>query len=58
MLATQDRTLIDHGLQNGGLFTFLVYINYHKYYNKRFDSKLTRKLPYCESVTKSKKLIL
>ena len=26
MLAAQDRTLIDRGLQNGGLFTFFVYV--------------------------------
>jgi len=51
-LATQDRTLIDHGLQNGGLFTFFVYINSRKYCNKGFDRKLTRKLLYCESMTK------
>jgi len=56
---TQDRTLIDLGLQNGGLFTFFIYINcICKYYNKGFDSKLTRKLLYRESTTKSKKLIL
>ena len=54
-LATQGRTLIDCGLQNGGLFTFFVYINSRKYYNKGFDSKLARKLLYCESITKSKK---
>ena len=53
-LAIQDRTVIDHGLQNGfdflqipGLFTFFVYINCRKYYNIGFDSKLTRKLLYC-----------
>jgi len=57
-LATQDRTMIDHGLQNGSLFTFFVYINCRKYQNKGFDSKLTHKLLYCESITKSKKLII
>jgi len=51
-LATQDMTLIDHGLQNGGLFTFFVYINSRKYCTKGFDRKLTRKLLYCESMTK------
>jgi len=53
-LATQDRTLIDQGLQNGCLFTIFVYINCRKYYNKGFDSKLTPKMLYCESITKSK----
>ena len=55
-LATHaDRTLIDHCLQNGGFFTFLVYINCRKNYNEGFDSKLTHKLLYCKSITKSKK---
>jgi len=36
------------------LFTFFIHINCHKYYNEGFDSKLTRKLPYCGSITKSK----
>ena len=57
-LATQGRTLIDCGPQHGGLFTFFVYINCRKYYNKGFDSKLPRKLLYCKSITKSKKLML
>ena len=36
------------------LFTFFVYVNYRKYNNTcSFDSKLTRKLLYCESITKS-----
>jgi len=34
MLATQDRTLIGVMVKHHG----------HKYYNKRFDSKLTRKM--------------
>jgi len=55
-LATHaDRTLIDHCLQNGGFFTFLVYINCRKNYNEGSDSKLTHKLLYCKSITKSKK---
>jgi len=53
-LATQDRTLIDHGLQNGGLFTFFVFTNCCKYCNEGIDSKLMRKLLYSESNTKSK----
>jgi len=54
----QDRTLIDHGLQNGGFFTFFVYIKCRKYYNRGFDGKFTCKLLYCESIKKSKKLML
>jgi len=58
MPAMRDRTLIDHGLQNGGFFTFFVYINCRKYYNRGFDGKFTCKLLYCESIKKSKKLML
>ena len=49
--------MIDHRLQNGGLFTFVVYINRCKYYNTGSDSKSARKLLYREiqSITESKK---
>jgi len=37
-----------------GVSVCVVYINCHKYYNSVFDNKLTRKLLYCECITKSK----
>ena len=51
-LATQDTTMIDHGLQNGGLFSFTLTAVFG---NFGFAvSTLTRKLLHCESITKSR----
>ena len=55
LATTQDGTLIDHALQNGGLFPFFARINCPEYYNKGFGSKLTRKLLYYECIAKSNK---